>query len=272
MDAERVRSGIVREDSRGPVSLVHVEIHYENAVHRAARQDAFRGDGEIVEDAKTASVVAMRVVRAARRVDGDSGGERQVGGEYGAGDLGEGSLDEVIAPGKPDLAQRGVVEGAYAERVDVVLAVRGGEFLLGGHARGLEQILARDGDAVRDESAVDGAEHGHGEAVVLGHDRFGVRGVVHYRKAMVAGTDPRAVPGPALDALAVAVAVLVMVGREGYRVRTRGKRRGVRGETAGSADLTGGERAPRGRGRRRQEHSRRRVHRPVRAVRPDRQP
>ena len=39
---------------------------------------------------------------------------------------------------------------------------------------------------------------------------------------MVAGTDPRAVPGPALDALAVAVAVMVMVGREGYRVRTRG--------------------------------------------------
>ncbi len=60
---------IVREDRRGAVALMHVEVDDQHAFDAVLGLHRARGDGGVVEHAEAFAEIAMRMVRAAGQVD-----------------------------------------------------------------------------------------------------------------------------------------------------------------------------------------------------------
>lgn len=60
---------LVGEDQGRPVAMVHIAINYRDTADRAFLQQAFRGDGDIVEDAEACTAIRPGMMAAAGEID-----------------------------------------------------------------------------------------------------------------------------------------------------------------------------------------------------------
>src|SRR5439155_23800945 len=100
MDREREYRGVVAEDRRGPVPLMHVDVDDRGAPDPLLVLQVANRDRDVIEDAKTFSVVGERVMKTAGKVDSDLPLQRQASGLDAPSRAEERRLDERLRIGE----------------------------------------------------------------------------------------------------------------------------------------------------------------------------
>jgi len=131
---------IIFEYLRGAISLVHVAVDDGDALDVAVVAKPQSGDGNVIEDAETASLAAESVMRASGKIASETTVERILRSAESSADAGERAPYQAFGPWKTNSPDDLRIKGSVEEGSDVSGIMHALDEFAAGEGSGLEII------------------------------------------------------------------------------------------------------------------------------------